>query len=86
MEIVALITGIVKAIPILDKWVEQFMVYYFNKSIDKMKLDNFKAIKKAINEKDQRDLEKNIGNPNAGNPSGDAGSEIVDDLPGVNKP
>lgn len=86
MEIIALITGIVKAIPVIDKWIQQFIVYYTNKKIDEMERENVAALKKAIYEYDQRDLEKAIGNPNAGEESHAPGSEIVDDLPGVPKP
>ena len=83
MEIVALITAIAKAIPILDEWMQKLVVYYFNSSVDKMRKENIDAIRKVLVNKDQRDLEKAIGSPSAGLPSGNPESDIVDSLPGV---
>lgn len=83
MEVFSLILGIVKAIPIVDSWFQQFFVYYFNSQIDKMKEENRLAIAKVINEKDQRDLEKALGSKKAGEASGDPDAVIVDSLPGV---
>jgi hypothetical protein len=65
---------------------DSFAVYYFQKKLAEMKEENRLAIKKAIEEHDQRDIEKALGNPNAGEASYAAGSEIVDHLPGVGGP
>jgi hypothetical protein len=87
VSIVAGIVGLIKAIPILDKWFTLVAVYFVNKSIDNMHKDLLDSLRKALLEKDQRDLEKAIGNPNAGEPSGLPGTVIVDAPPaGVPKP
>lgn len=72
-----------KAIPIVNSWVQTFVVWYVNSQIDAMKAEDVAALKKAVIEKDQRDLEKAIGNPNAGGASGIPGVEHRDTLPGV---
>jgi len=79
----ALIVGIVRAIPIFAGWFDQFVAYYTNQRIDEMSAENLAAIKTAIQQKDQRDLEKVLGNPNAGEPSNVGGTVIRNDLPGV---
>lgn len=43
------------------------------------------AIKKAVDQKDQTDVEHVIGNPTPGGPSGIPGVSVVDALPGVPK-
>lgn len=83
MQFFAIIEGILKAVPIADRWVQQFIVWYTNQAIDRMSADNAAAIKKAIQGKDQRDLEKAIGNPDPGGYSNVPGSVVRDDLPGV---
>lgn len=55
----------------------------FNARIREMKKENRDALKKAIDEQDQRDLEIAIGSTNAGEVSNTPGSVVVDDLPGV---
>jgi hypothetical protein len=85
MEIISLLLALFRAIPILDKWFQTLMVEWFNRSVDKMQTENLAAIKKALSDYDQRELEKAIGNPNAGEPSGNPGSTIVDELPGVQR-
>jgi hypothetical protein len=86
MEIIALITAIAKLIPVIGGWIEKFIVYYTNASIDRMKSENLKAIRKVLDEKDQRELEKAIGSPSAGLPSHTPGADIVDSLPNVPGP
>ena len=83
--IFALITAIAQAIPVFAKWLEQFNVWYINQQIDKMAAENVAAIKKAIQEKDQRDLEKALGNPNAGEPSNLPGVTQRDTIVGLSK-
>ncbi len=83
MEVFSFILGIIKALPILDKWVERFVVFYVNMRIENMRDENFKALREAMERHDQIRLEKAMQNPNAGKPSGDAGTSIVDSIPGV---
>ncbi len=86
MEIISLLLGIVKLVPIVDKWIQDFIVAYTNSRIDSMRAENFEAIKSAIEKQDQRNIEKAMGNPNAGLPSNDAGTSVVDSIPGVHEP
>lgn len=82
------ILAIFQAIPKLKDLFEALVAEYVAAQIQSMKTEQRAAIKKAIDEQDQRDLEKAIKSPRAGAPSGIAGAVIVDDLPGVvqNKP
>jgi hypothetical protein len=77
------IVALAKAIPVVDKWFQQFVTYYVNSAIDRMAVENREAIKKAIEDQDQRDLEKAIGNANAGELSEVPGTVVRDNLPGV---
>lgn len=77
------IVGLIKAIPIFDQWFQQLAALYVSERIHSMKQENVDALRKAVAEKDQRDLEKAIGNPNPGAPSGFG--DIRDSLPGVPK-
>lgn len=86
LTVFAYILAFLKVIPIVDGWVRDFIVYYSNSAIDRMTTENRAAIKKAIDGQDQRDLEKALGNPNAGEPSNIAGTELRDTLPGVSNP
>lgn len=81
MSIITAILGLIKVIPIIDGWIQLFVSAYVANQIDTMKKENKDAIRKAIQDHDQRDLEKAIGNQNAGKPSGDAGSTIIDHPP-----
>jgi hypothetical protein len=80
-SIVAIILGLLQAIPILDRWFQQIAVAYARIRLDQMKKENLDAIRKAIEEHDQRNLETVIGSPTAGKPSGDPGAVIVDRPP-----
>lgn len=75
------ILALIKAIPIIDQWVQQLIAAYVGARIASMQKDNLDAIRKAIQDHDQRDLENAIGSPTAGKPSGDAGSVVIDDTP-----
>lgn len=83
LTVFASIMSVIKLVPIVDKWVERFVVWYAENQIATMVKENREAMKKAIEAQDQRDLEKVIGNPNAGEPSGTPGTVIRDSLPGV---
>ena len=73
------------SIKALRKAIEAFIVYWTKLNIDRMREENRLALRKALDEKDQRDLEKALGSPKAGLPSGNEGSIILDpnELPGV---
>jgi hypothetical protein len=76
--ILTLITSISKAIPVVDKWIEELVAaYIIQKKIWVMK-ENRKAIELAIKEQDQRGLEDEDF---SGKPSGIG--TIRDTLPGV---
>lgn len=78
---ITIILGILKAIPILDAWFQQLSTAYTVGKIASFKKENLEALRKAINEKDQRDLEAAVGNPHPGEASGDAGAVIIDAPP-----
>lgn len=75
-SIIAGIVAVAKAIPVVDKWLQQLMLAYAKNRIDAWDKAIFEGIKTAIVERDQRDLEKAIGNPNAGEPSGNPGTSV----------
>lgn len=83
MSIIALIITIAKALPVLNEWLHKFVELYIQAQIDSLKKETRQAIKKAIEEQDQRELEKVMGSSKAGLPSGIEGVQIVDHLPGV---
>lgn len=83
MGILEGIIAFIKAIPIVDKWVQQFIAFYVNSQIDKMAQENRDAIKKAVERFDQRDLERAIGNPHAGGVAPVPDTVIVDHIDGV---
>lgn len=85
MTVVGLILAALKAIPALKDLFDEIASAWVAYSIASMKKELADAIVKATKEHDQRDLEKYIGSPRAGLPSGDKGAEIVDELPGVPK-
>lgn len=81
MEIFTGILAIFKAIPVLDQWLEKFVTFYVEQKWKAMLEENRAAIRKALVEHDQRDIEKAIGNPEAGEPSKAPGVVIVDHPP-----
>lgn len=83
-QVFAFIFALLKAIPVLKGWVDQFTVWYIQKGVADLKEADRAALRKAIDEQDQRDLEKQIGDKNPGAPSFLPGTTIVDSLPGVN--
>lgn len=80
-SIIAAILAIAKAIPVIDTWIEQLSAAYVASRLATMKKENSDAIRKALVDHDQRDLEKAIGSPNAGQKSGDSGAVITDKPP-----
>ncbi len=79
----AAIFAIIKAIPQLMSWVEQFMVWYMEREYANMKQENRDAISKAMSQNDQRPIEQLINPDGAGVASGHAGTVIKKSLPGV---
>ena len=88
LAVVAAITAVAKVFPIVDTWLQKFVVWYASNRIDSMTKEDRDSVKKAIDQKDQRDAEAALGNPNAGNLSGIPGTVVRNDIPGVsdNKP
>lgn len=74
---------ILKAIPALKSLVDTFISWYVQTEIKGFKEDVRAGIRAAVHDHDQRDIEKAIGSTGAGEPSGIAGTEIRDSLPGV---
>jgi hypothetical protein len=77
------VVAIIKAIPIIDKWFKQLATFYVASQINELHEADKEAIRKAIYEQDQRDIEKQIGSTRVGKPSGVDGVERRDTLPGV---
>lgn len=82
-SVFSLLLAVFKAIPIFEKWFEQLSALYVASRIESMKQENREVIKKAIELQDQRELERAIGSPKAGERSGVPGTEVRDTLPGV---
>lgn len=78
--VLAVLNFILK-IPAMISFFEKLMAEYTKLQVSKMKKENRDAIRKAIEEHDQRDAEKAIGNPDAGEASGEDGAVIVDAPP-----
>lgn len=82
MTVFGLILAIIKAIPSIKSWWDEFAAWYVEHEIQSMKKELSNAIYEASHG-DQRNLEKYLGSPRAGLPSGEPGSVIVPSLPGV---
>lgn len=65
----------------MKAWFDDLVAFYVKLKIASMKRENREAIRKALHEQDQRDLEGAVGNPYPGEPSGDDGVTIVDAPP-----
>lgn len=75
--------AIIKAIPAVKGMIDEFISFYVQNELSNMKKENFDAIRKAMDEHDQRELEKSAGSPTAGLPSGDSGA-VIQPLPPPN--
>ena len=82
MAIIPLLTAIFKTFPILKDLFDRFVAQYTANQIANINKEYLDAIKQAITAHDQRDLEKSLGSPRAGEVSGVGGTEIRDSLPG----
>jgi hypothetical protein len=78
------VLALVKSLPWLKDQVDAFIAWYLERELEGMKAENAAAILKCSRDKDQRDLEKAIGNSNPGVPSGIG--VIRNDLPGLPHP
>jgi len=83
MTVITAIIALLKAIPALKELWDEIAVAWLEWSIRTMKKELQDAVLKAVAEHNQIPLERFIGSPRAGLPSGEHGSEIVDHLPGV---
>lgn len=76
--------AIAKDIPIVQSWIQQLVTLYTVAQISNMSQENIDALKKAIEQQDQRDAETALGGSTiSGQLSGTPGSTVVDTLPGV---
>ena len=83
----SVVVAILKAIPIVDGFIQAFILIYCRAMVGSWKKENLESLRKILDEHDQRALEKTMGSTTAGKPSGDAGSIIVDaPPPGVSLP
>lgn len=78
---ISAIISFITLIPQLKAWFDDLVAAYVALKLASMKQENRDALKKALTEYDQRDLEKAIGSPNPGEASGDAGATIIDHVP-----
>jgi aminoglycoside N3'-acetyltransferase len=83
---IELLVSVFKAIPIIWTMIDRFAALWVQFRVWQMREENRDAIRKAIDTKDQRPIENAVGNPGAGKPSGIAGGELRDSLPGVRDP
>lgn len=75
-EIIAGIVSIARAIPAVRDIVNRIFDEWHKSEIESWDKSKRDAYRKLLDEHDQRDLEKAIGNPKAGKPSGDEGAVI----------
>jgi hypothetical protein len=85
LQAIALLTSIFKAVPALKQLWDLFIATYIASQINTFNEETKAAIRKAIYDHDQRDLEKLIGSTKPGKASGVPGAVIVDDI-GLLKP
>lgn len=77
------LTALFTVVPAIKSLWDSFISFYISQEIARMKAENREAIRKAFSEFDQRPIEKVIGSKKTGEPSGMAGTEFRDSLPGV---
>ncbi len=82
-SVVALLTAIFKAFPIVDEWAKAAVYLYLKTRYQSMVDADVRAIHALIINKDQREIEKLLGYSKAGEPSGIPGAVIVPSLPGL---
>lgn len=78
LEAFGFLYALLKAVPIFNKWVQDFFVFYAQKQTEWAYAAISKGVTKAFRDGDQRDLEHAIGSPRADKPSGHDGVEYDD--------
>ena len=68
-----------KAIPVLDKAVREFVIWFSEQQRQWFYDSVARGVVDAIEKRDQRNLEHTIGSPRAGKPSGHPGVEYETD-------
>jgi len=81
--IVSLLIAIFKAIPALERQWDAAVVAYIKQRRDVLRKETRDAIKKALDDQDQIDLENSMGAVEAGQQSHRPGAVLVDSLPGL---
>jgi len=77
------IATILGLIPGIKSLLDRAIGVYLQAYLEGMRDQNREAIKRAVALADQRELEKVINSPTAGELSGISGTEVRDSLPGV---
>lgn len=85
MQVIALLLALARAVPVIDGWLELLVVAYTKARAARMKKENREAVRKALEELDQRPIEEAMGHPSPGAPSGVPGAVIVDQMPGSDR-
>jgi hypothetical protein len=78
MSWLSFVYSLIKLIPIVDKAVRDFLIFYSVKQVEWFNAKVTKAVAKAIATGETSDLENSIGSPRAGKPSGNAGADFDD--------
>lgn len=81
--ILSFLTALFQSVPDLKKIWDDVISAYINSQIESMTAENKAAIRKAVYEQDQRDLEHAIGSPREGAASDIPGTSHRDNLPNV---
>jgi flagellar biosynthesis protein FliP len=79
-QVISLLISIFTAVPALKQLWDQIIAAYIATQINTIKEEYKAAIRKAIYEHDQRDLEQAMGSAKSGEASGISGAVIVDDI------
>lgn len=77
------IVAVISAIPAIKSFFDQLVTFYVQQKVDTFKAEDRAAIQKAMEDQDQRDIEKELGSTHAGELSGIPGTEVRPTLPGV---
>lgn len=83
MSIVLAILEAISAIPKIKAIIDEIVALWVSKQIDNMREENILAIREVLEKHDQRKLEKAIGSKTSGEASHDAGTSIIDGVPGL---
>ena len=82
--VLTILNAIIKvfaAVPTLNTWFQELVKLYVQIQGAAMSKENRDAVRKALDEHDQRDMEKAVNSPTAGKISGDPGTVVVDAPP-----